>query len=286
MKRSLLLAIALAALPLPAFADVTAHYKTGQSGFTVEIDNAGDVRLEVPGKFTEIRRDGADYVVLTLGGATKVLRLDDLITFAHDKLAKSPAGKSPIDIKLPGAPALIDGGVGTAAGVTGTVWAVETGDGKTAKLLGVALLSPDPRLTPVGDCFRRTLALLADLFTPVAGPDGALAFRTLKDLFAKGTVIRINRELELEFDRCRADRPAPVRPAGAGAVRRRSADAFREADADARGEGRLAQAGRAASLSRAFRSPGVPRPEAGPGRSGIWPAPRSPAAAAPIPAVR
>lgn len=216
MKRSLLLAIALAALPLPAFADVTAHYKTGQSGFTVEIDNAGDVRLEVPGKFTEIRRDGADYVVLTLGGATKVLRLDDLITFAHDKLAKSPAGKSPIDIKLPGAPALIDGGVGTAAGVTGTVWAVETGDGKTAKLLGVALLSPDPRLTPVGDCFRRTLALLADLFTPVAGPDGALAFRTLKDLFAKGTVIRINRELELNsidaapIDPHRFDLPGPV----------------------------------------------------------------------------
>lgn len=77
--RRLLLPIALL-LPAPALADVTARYDAHGAEFAVEVDDGGNARAGIDGRFALIRRDGVNYVVLySRDGVPHVARADAVL---------------------------------------------------------------------------------------------------------------------------------------------------------------------------------------------------------------
>src|SRR4051812_6716173 len=120
MRFKPLLAALLMLLPVPALADVTAHYAVQDKSLTIEVESGGDVRLTIEDKFTLIRRDGIDYaVVKDATGAFRVARVEDLLAMVRAQMQGAHPPK--------GAPAktsfiLPESGSETVGGYPGTVW--------------------------------------------------------------------------------------------------------------------------------------------------------------------
>lgn len=207
--------VLLCAAPMPALADVTAHYTLGgKEALTVEVDDGGNARLGIDGKFSLIVRDGVEYCAITMKGQVLVVRYADLVALAKVKIKlDSPEqakarqeGKQFV---------LATGGTTEVAGRKGTTWTFGLKDAPpTAHMLEV-VMSDDPELAPVGSLMRRLLEpavpILAGMF-PDSSDFGARAI----ELLAKGTPLRAAPFLEMasvdrkEIDPHRFDLPGPV----------------------------------------------------------------------------
>lgn len=215
--RRLLPLIALL-LPAPALADVTASYTTGSAVLTVEVDNGGNTRAGVDGKFLLIRRDGVDYVVMYDHGTAHVARAAEaLAQFA--KHAPTPQGKS-------WKTELSAEGDATVAGRPGSVWRF----GPAGESPLEFVMSPDPALAPVGQVFARVADSFGAFVDTQVGPTGDAA-TGVRSLFSHGTPLRISDTrveparpkvlIELqsvstaEIDAHRFDLPGPVMTAEA-----------------------------------------------------------------------
>ena len=120
MRRATLLAMALAAAPLPAAADVTARYDLGKEQLSIEVDDSGDCRAEIPGKILLLRRAGVDYVVIFQAGAPLVVERQSFLALAKKMVpATSPALSEPgLEIEVANA------GEESIAGYMGTLWTI------------------------------------------------------------------------------------------------------------------------------------------------------------------
>jgi hypothetical protein len=210
--RRLLPLIALL-LPTPALADVTASYTAGSTVMTVEVDDGGNARAGIDGKFVLIRRDGIDYVVVWgRDGAPHVMRADAAL--AHLGGKAPPAGKA-WKTELSAA------GDATVAGHPGSVWRF----GPAGEPPLEFVMSPDPTLAPVGQVFARAADAFGQFIDAHATPNGDAAAGA-RSLLSHGTPIRIRETriepspgkiaLELksvsttEIDSHRFDLPGPV----------------------------------------------------------------------------
>lgn len=201
--------ILLCAAPAPALADITARYAIGDSklSFIVEIEDGGDSRFGVDGVFSVIRQDGIDYVVFTKPDARIVARLDDAVAALRSEMPATAA-----DAKE--SPFLIGGGTTEVqvAGRAAIAWTI----GPKGEQALEAAISADPELAPIGALWRRlaetALTALEGRIIPAASQFGP----RLRELLAKGTVVRIGSVCELrsvdhvEIDPHRFDLPGPV----------------------------------------------------------------------------
>jgi hypothetical protein len=207
-----LLPLAAALLPAPALADVTARYSAGGSTLTVEVAANGDSRFEMAGKTQVVlfHRDGADYLAIhTEAEGNRVARLGDALTAL---IGPEPLGHSMhfVSNRL---------GADSVLGYSGTVFSFGPDDEPPLEFL----MSPDPRLAPVGNVFRN---LLEQFFAVEGGKlfDPAL----VRPIFASGTPVRIGSPkdasgpallIELQsvsmdpIDPHRLELPGPVIPA-------------------------------------------------------------------------
>jgi len=181
------LAAAVAALfalaPLPAAADVTAQYDLGKEKLTVEVDDNGDYRAEVSGKFALMRRGGTEYVVFFKDQACVVER---------DAFLALTSKMMPADLPKPtGEPsqrALVSaGGEETIAGRSGTLWKIRL-DRPDANVIE-AVMSPDRDLAPVGAIFAGVADAGLKMFAAMI-PSADFADRA-REIFAKGTPLRL-----------------------------------------------------------------------------------------------
>lgn len=177
MRRMLrpLLALAALLLPAPALADVTARYAAGASRITVEAADSGDWRFEISGKLEliVIHKGGEDFFAIR--DSQDRLRVTRAPAALTALLGPPPAGDHPMVFEaLRGAP-------DTLAGYSGARWTF----GPHGEAPMSLLMSPDPRLAPIGTVFRG----LAELIIGASGEQ--LGPAQLRLLFASGTPLRI-----------------------------------------------------------------------------------------------
>lgn len=209
-----LLAAILALLPLPALADVTAHYSAGKDVLLVEVDDGGNTRIGIDGKFGIIRRDGVDYAVLSRPeGDTKVVALAELLTIMSSAVTNTPKPEAMTVDKF----VLVAKGDALVGARKGTLWNFgpeKEADGRPGDMLEI-VISDDPALAPVAAVFRLTL----DSLLPVLGamiPDSSGFAAQAATLIAKGAPLRVDKMIELqsvetgEIDPKRFELPAPV----------------------------------------------------------------------------
>lgn len=209
--RRLLPLIALL-LPAPALADVTATYTAGKGIFAVEVDDGGDARAGVDGKFVLIRRDGVDYIVIyTPDGAPHVTRAGTALEHFIAKASTPDKWRTELSNE----------GDATVAGYPGSVWRFGPEGDRPLELV----MSADPALAPVGQVFTRIAEAFAQFIDTRVGPTGN-AGTGVHSLFSHGTPIRISETavepapgrvmIELrsvshaEIDAHRFDLPGPV----------------------------------------------------------------------------
>lgn len=185
MRRTSLLAVALAMAPLPAAADVTATYSIGKKQLIVEVDDNGDYRAEVPGSFALVRHGGDEFILITHNGKVSAARSDVFLALLKAKAAKNaPAGG-------PGATARFvttQGEEEVVAGRKGSSWQIAPEAQGPAAL--VLVVSADAQLAPVGGVLHRTVARALDGFAPFFGNN--MDFRDqIVAVFARGTVLRL-----------------------------------------------------------------------------------------------
>ncbi len=184
----LMLAALVALLPLPALADVTAHYQMGgKTELTVEVASGGNARLEVVGKFALIRRDAVDYLVVHDQAETKVFELSEMIDFAKGIIpdTKDPkAGEIGFGV--------VAGPAATVAGRPGMIWnlAMVKGPENDRKKQVEFVMSLDAALAPVGGVFQRTIVSLNDLLLRLFPAETQFVPR-LSEVMAKGAPLRI-----------------------------------------------------------------------------------------------
>lgn len=190
----LLLAGLLLLLPLPAFADVTAHYAVTGSQETIVIaaDDGGNLRADIAGKLSIIRRDGVDYVaVADAGGDMKVTPLADVLAML--------AAQLPSDDKRPTLHFTLSAEGGEAvAGYPGMLFKFgpDSPAGEEAgKRLIEVVLSNDPRLAPVGAFFRHLIEVANPVIT--AGMGAGNFGEVANQLFAQGAPLRIGKAFSL-----------------------------------------------------------------------------------------
>ena len=172
MRRALhaLLARAAALLPAPALADVTARYTFRDAKIVIEAADNGNSRVDIDGKHRLwiVRRDGIDYVVLRDSDGEEHAALAEG-AFAR-LLGPTPQAAMAVDAVM--------GGSDTVAGYSGTVWQF----GPRGEAPIELLMSPDPRLAPIGAvCLRLVEPIFGRYFDREA----------LRKLFAAGTPLRI-----------------------------------------------------------------------------------------------
>ena len=190
----LLLAGLVLLLPLPAFADVTAHYAVTGSNETIVIavDDGGNLRADIADKLSIIRHDGVDYVMIAdAGGEMKIARLADVLAML--------AAQLPHDDKLPMLHfTLSEEGGEAVAGYPGMLlkFGPESPAGEEAgKRLIDVVLSNDPRLVPVGDFFRRLFGMANPVIEAALGEGNFDEVGT--QLLARGTPLRIGKAFAL-----------------------------------------------------------------------------------------
>jgi hypothetical protein len=208
-------AAALAFAPLPAAADVTAQYDLGHETLTVEVDDGGDYRAEVPGKVMLLRRGGMVYVVIFQGATPLVIERQAFLGIAKKLVSGTfPApGGEPRKVNISSA------GEETVAGRRGTAWSVrvENVSGKTIR----AVMSADRDLAPVGAVFADVLD--AGLQTFGAMLPASNFGEALREVMAKGAPLRLSLGDELrlrsvsgaQIDAVRFALPGPAMDASA-----------------------------------------------------------------------
>ncbi|ATY33828.1 hypothetical protein [Sphingomonas psychrotolerans] len=215
MRRAAVLAVALALVPLPAAADVTARYDLGREALTVEVDEGGDYRAEVAGKVMLLRRGGVDYVVIFQGTTPLVVERQAFLALATNKVS----GMFPKSAGERRDMLVASAGEETVAGRRGTLWTIraEKPGGKAIQ----AVMSADRDLAPVGAVFASVLDAGLQTFGALL-PDSNLAER-IREVMAKGAPLRLvlMEELQLrsvskaEIDAARFALPGPVMDASA-----------------------------------------------------------------------
>lgn len=213
----LLLALLLALLPMPAWADVTARYASGKDTVVVEIRDNGDARIDAGGKFGIIRRGGVEYALINApNGEIKVVKLAELVVLMAGVRGAEP---TPDALKTEETFVLIAKGNAIVAGHAGTIWAFgpeKERDGRAGKLLEF-VMSPDPLLQPVGALFRRVIEVAKPLLA-IMVPEAGSFYPLALELAAKGAPLRISKaELRsvdsAAIDPKRFELPGPVVPA-------------------------------------------------------------------------
>lgn len=210
MRLKMLLAGLLLLLPMPALADVTARYNAGPSNVTVEAADNGDWRITIGGpmEMVMLHHDGVDYIVMRdKDEVERVARADQAFPIMT-------AGT-----KMPGASDMVfkatPGAADALAGYSGTRWTYGPEGEPPIELL----ISPDPRLAPVGAALRGFAELIIDATGDLLGPD------TLRQMLAGGTLLRLSamdRDQQLKpvvtLDTVSMDAIAPARFALPGPV--------------------------------------------------------------------
>jgi hypothetical protein len=185
MRLTSALAGALLLAPLPATADVTATYALGTEKLTVEVDDSGDYRADVAGKFTLIRHGSDEFVVVTHNGKARAARSD--VFFALLK-TKSASDAVPRETAAPMRFVTTQGKDEVVAGRKGSSWLIAI-EGQGADAAAVAVVSSDAQLAPVGDVLRQGLARALDSLGPALG-----GFAEVRDqlnaVFGKGALLR------------------------------------------------------------------------------------------------
>ncbi|MES2441973.1 MAG: hypothetical protein V4574_04020 [Pseudomonadota bacterium] len=208
-----LLPLAALLLPAPALADTTARYAAGQAIFTVEVDDGGNARAGIDGRFALIRRDGVIYVVLyPRDGAPQVARADAVLTLMGEVSKPPETWRTEFTAE----------GDATVAGYRGSVWRFGPAGDPPLEFL----MSADPALAPVGAVFRGAADVLAAFIAAHVTEGDPVG--DVRSLFSHGTPIRLRETrpgggdiLTLqsvgtgEIDSHRFDLPGPV--AGADA---------------------------------------------------------------------
>ncbi|MBB4837504.1 MULTISPECIES: hypothetical protein [Sphingomonas] len=187
MRTKLFLATILALAPMPALADVTARYNAGGKELVIEVDDGGNSRLDVGGKFTIIHRDGVDYIAVTDKEGTKVFELQAMVDLVKGFIPKSEDPKAK-EFQFGIAP----GTAAVVAGQQGEAWKLLMlkGDEASKKKHIEMVVSADPRLTPVGNVFRRAIDTVNSFFGAMFPEETGFSAR-LTELFAKGTPLRV-----------------------------------------------------------------------------------------------
>ncbi len=187
MRTSLFLATILALAPMPALADVTARYSAGGKELVIEVDDGGNSRLDVGGKFTIIHRDGVDYIAVTDKDGTKVFELQAMVDLIKGIIPKTedPKAKEFQFGIAPGAGVMV-------AGQQGDAWKLlmVKGDEASKKKHIEMVVSADPKLAPVGTVFRRAIDTVTSFFGAMFPEETGFSAR-LTELFAKGTPLRV-----------------------------------------------------------------------------------------------
>jgi hypothetical protein len=214
MTMRYLLAALLALLPLPALADVTARYSAGKDVLLIEIDDDGNSRIGIDGKFGIIRRDGVDYAVLSRPeGDTKVVELAELLTILSSVMTSTPTPDAMAVEKF----VLAAKGEAMVGGRKGILWNFgpeKEADGRPGDMLEI-VISDDPALAPVAAIIRRTVELLLPVFGAMIPESSGFAGQA-SALTSKGAPLRVDKMIELqsvetgEIDPRRFELPAPV----------------------------------------------------------------------------
>jgi hypothetical protein len=206
------MAALLCATPIAAHADVTARYAVGEEVLVVEVDDGGDYRAGIEGKFALLRRGGAEYAVIYDAGSPTVLELRSFISFVQ-MMMKHELPSEAADVQF----VLRDTGEAEVGGRKGRRWRFGR-VGERGNPLEV-VMSSDPALAPMGAVFRNATASMIQLFGQMLGAGGKTNFvPLLTELFAKGTPIRIEgpgiielRSVTLDtIDPKRFELPGPV----------------------------------------------------------------------------
>lgn len=191
MRTKLFLAALLTLAPLPALADVTARYDVDGKELVVEVDDGGNSRIGLAGKFAVIRRDGVDYLVVEDKTGPKVFELQGIVTLIKGFLPKpkpEDAAKEKVEFGVVPGP-----GTATVAGRTGTILMMSMlkGPEEDRKRQVEIVMSQDPQLAPVGLVVART----ADVFLDFMGtfiPESTQFGATARGILAKGAPLRIH----------------------------------------------------------------------------------------------
>ncbi len=185
MRRASLLGFALALAPLPAAADVTATYSVGKSQLTIEVDDSGDYRAEIPGKFALLRHGSDEFILITHNGKVSATRSDIFFELLKTKAPKNaPTGSPMATMHF----VTTQGKDEVVAGRKGSNWQIAP-EGQGPVTLAM-VVSADPQLAPVGTVFHRSIARALDGFAPFFGNN--MGFRDqIVAVFAKGTVLRL-----------------------------------------------------------------------------------------------
>ena len=154
-----------------------------------------------------IRRDGVDYVVITKPDARIIARVDDAVAAIRSEMPATAANDKE-------SPFVIGGGTTQVqvAGYAATAWTLGP-QGEKAREVAI---SADPELAPIGALWRRlaetALAVGEGRIIPAASQFGP----RVRELLAKGTVVRFASVFELrsvdhaEIDPHRFDLPGPL----------------------------------------------------------------------------
>ncbi|MCW3847131.1 hypothetical protein OF829_07755 [Sphingomonas sp. LB-2] len=198
MRLKLLFAALLALLPVPALADVTAHYVAGpKDPLVIEVADGGNARFSIGDKFAVIRRDGVDYVlVANATGGFSIAKLADVLELISGQMK---SGGIDVSVK-PQLFELSAGGEESVAGYSGMVWTLAQKPSAPGKGPGDPIdvvISADPALAPVGTVFHHLIDVMNPIFRLVVGDTGNLG-RLLGELTAKGTPLRVGPILALD----------------------------------------------------------------------------------------
>jgi hypothetical protein len=187
LRTKLVLAALFVLAPMPALADVTVHYAVGGKELVVEVDQGGNSRLDVNGKFALIHRDGVDYVAIEDKDGTKVFELQAMVDLFKGIIPKSD------DPKAAGMQfGLMPGAATAVGGQPGAAWnlVMVKGDDDSKKRSIEMVVATNPALAPVGEVFRRAIGTLSDVLGKMFPEETGFSAR-LTELFAKGTPLRI-----------------------------------------------------------------------------------------------
>jgi hypothetical protein len=184
----LLLPLLLACVPLPAWADITAHYASGKDRLTVEVDDGGDARVELAGQFALIRRGGTDYIVSFKDGATRVAELDPLLAVMKSAIKGQARGKTD-GMQF----SLVAAGQATVGARTGSLWRFgpdREANGAAGQHLAI-VMSDDPALAPMAPLMRKLADIVLDLIGSSL-PESSGFAESLNILLTKGVPLSIS----------------------------------------------------------------------------------------------
>lgn len=191
MRWTSALAAAFALAPVPALADVTAQYAAGPVVLTIEADDRGDWRFDIPGECILIHRDGVDYLVLERGDRAGVFKLDDLL----EAIGPAPSAKAKSEKFARVRFKMVQGAAAKVAGRNGTVWRFGPEEPGLDRDLEI-VTSKDPLLAPIGAVFSSLQPRASRLLLGAVTSESNLP-QMVAELVATGTPVRVDSFFEL-----------------------------------------------------------------------------------------